>query len=164
MADQQQKHDEPVDPAAELQRLAQLLTKGAASESRAGRAPSYGNLADLNTFRLLTRAVPAELLTEMVEDCMRLLDTSAAVCEKNGDYALGVFSSDWCRLLDQASRELCGTDDNREALESGKWLCHESCWTQASKVCIETGQPVDIECHGGCLLYTSDAADEGVEG
>ena len=164
MADQQQKHDESVDPAAELQRLARLLTKGAASESRDDKAhvPSYGNLADINTCRLLTRAVPAELLTEMVEDCVHLLDTSAAVCEKNGDYALGVFSSDWCRLLDQASRELCGTDDNREALESGKWLCHESCWTQASKVCIETGQPVDIECHGGIRLFAAPirAGDE----
>ena len=162
MADQQQKHDGSVEPAGELERLTRLLTKGAASESRDDKAPSYGNLADINTFRLLTRAVPAELLTEIVEGCVHLLDTSAAVCEKNGDYALGVFSSDWCRLLDQASRELCGTDDNREALESGKWLCHESCWTQASKVCIETGQPVDIECHGGIRLFAAPirAGDE----
>jgi PAS domain S-box-containing protein len=164
VADQQKKHDEAVDPAAELQRLARLLTKAVASESRDDKAhvPSYGDLADINACRLLTRAVPAELLTAMVEDCVRLLDTSAAVCEKNGDYALAIFSSDWCRLLDQASRELCGTDDNREALQSGEWLCHESCWTQASKVCIETGQPVDIECHGGIRLFAAPirAGDE----
>ncbi|QTA93018.1 ATP-binding protein [Desulfonema magnum] len=115
--------------------------------------PTYGDITELNTCRLIMDSVGKDLLAEIAEDTIDLLDTSVAIYEANGDYAFGMFSSGWCQYLDLASRQLCKTNDNQKALVCGKWLCHENCWNDSAKVAIESGCSTDIKCVGGICLY-----------
>lgn len=117
--------------------------------------PSYGDLTSLNDTRLILDSVGTSFLSDIAEDIMDLLDTSCAVYERNGDYAAGPFSSCWCRFMDHASRALCRTPDNQEAMGSGKWHCHESCRNEAALRTIETNESVDMACRGGVRLFAT---------
>ncbi|MBN2828715.1 MAG: PAS domain S-box protein [Candidatus Cloacimonetes bacterium] len=133
----------------ELKSIEWMLTKRDISTTS-----SYNNV-DMSVYNkdgLILKSIGKDVLSKIIGDYLSLLDSSSAVYEKNGDYAFGTFASPWCGLLDSASRALCPTDDI-EALNSGLWLCHESCWKGVSQKCIETGKPVDILCTGGIHLY-----------
>ena len=123
------------------------------SQSEKIYIPVYGDLTSLNTCRLIKETVGESTLREIAQNYLDLLETSGAIYEANGDYALGIFSSGWCQCLDSASRDLCKTEDNVTALNSGKWICHECCWNEASKESIKTKEPVEVECKGGIHLY-----------
>ncbi|MBC8875178.1 MAG: PAS domain S-box protein [Planctomycetes bacterium] len=138
----------------ELHRIEWLLTKSLPGDSQHTEfRPAYGDVTELNTSRIILDAVGAETLRDIATDLMSLLGTSVAVYERNGDYAFGMFESGWCQLLDQASRDLCNTDDNARALACGKWLCHEDCWNNSATPAMKTGEPTDIACVGNIRLY-----------
>jgi len=115
--------------------------------------PVYGDVTGSNTDGIILKALGKANLTNIVNDFMSLLETSSSVYELNGDYAMELLSSGWCKFMDQSSFNLCATTNVNEAACSGKWLCHESCWNKASVKAIETGMPADVECNGGIHLY-----------
>lgn len=137
-----------------LKQIEWMLTKKSADTNIQYSGQPYGDLTELNHGGLILKSVGREMLKRIADDYMGLLGTSSVIYEANGDYAFENFGSGWCQLLDQASRKLCSTPDNAAAIASGKWLCHESCWSACSQKAIATGEPVDIGCHGGIRLYS----------
>jgi two-component system, cell cycle sensor histidine kinase and response regulator CckA len=148
--DTTQKH-----AAEEQLKAIEWMLRPGKKEDRTGTdfIPAYGDISEIAEMHEIRDAVGREMLEKLVYEFLDLLGTSAAVYEKNGDYALGIFSSDWCRFLDTASRGRCTTPDNREALHCRKWHCHESCWRDASKTAMDRGEPADVACAGGLHIY-----------
>ena len=72
----------------ELQRIEWLLTNKIESDRKTAYSPQYGNLVELNTSRVLAETIGEKILTDVVDDYLDLLESSAAVYEANGDYAL----------------------------------------------------------------------------
>ncbi|MFG0253809.1 MAG: PAS domain S-box protein, partial [Rhodopirellula sp. JB053] len=138
----------------ELRRIEWLLTKSMSGIMQEfDRQPAYGDLTELNECRLIADAVGRESLHDIAVELMSLLGTSISVYESNGDYACRLLYSDWCRCLDQSSRELCDTIDNREALRSGKWIHHLQSWDRAAASAIECGRPVNHVSGCGSRVY-----------
>lgn len=139
---------------SELRKIEWLLRKSVREETPEEKKKGlYGSLMQINESRRILDATGEEVLLDIGREHLVLLDTSAAVFEKNGDYAIRIIQCGWCRCLNEASRRLCTTDNDREALRCGKWLCHESTWSRAACIAIDTGKSVDVECDGGMHVY-----------
>jgi PAS domain S-box-containing protein len=147
-----------------LKRIEWLLTKSLRQIPSSGEENhkiSYENIRGISKGQVLLETVGDEVLKDVISDFLNLLETSAAVIEKNGDFVLWTFSSGWCQTLNSASRKLYDTPGNQEAAASGKWLCYESCWNNAAKISIETKQPVDTSCFGCINIYAVPVIADG---
>ncbi len=113
----------------------------------------YTDLTELNKDGLIKNSIAKDLLYDISNDYLKMLETSSSINEINGDFAFGVFSSKWCRFLDNASFTLCGAKSVKDADNCEKWLCHQSCRKNISKLVGQTRQIVDIKCAGGLGLY-----------
>ncbi len=111
-----------------------------------------GDPVSTSSSHLILNSVGAETLHDIVSEHLQLLETSAAVYERNGDYADEILTSGWCRTMSAASRKLCNTDDDRVAASCGKWHCHHSCWNDTASRAIAEERPVDLPCAGGLRL------------
>ncbi len=101
------------------------------------------------TSRLILDAVGKDVLEEIILDTLNLLGTSAAVYEKDGTCSMGIFSSGWCRYLDNS----CRNDEVGNDLEEGGLLCHHRCWSESTQLSREADGPVDRPCPGGLHIY-----------
>lgn len=144
---------------AEVNAIGWLLREGGKPFEMPKPQP-YGDLTELNTEPTVLGRVGKDLLINVAGDALHLIGTSGEVCEKNGDYASCLVASDWCRFLDQTSRDQCGTADNRAALASGRWHCRES-GREAALLAMETGKPADIPCKGGINVYAAPILVDG---
>jgi signal transduction histidine kinase len=99
--------------------------------------------------RLILDTIGEKVLEGILVDTLNLLGTSAAVYEKDGTSSMGVFSSGWCRYLDNSFRN----DDEGNDLEAGGFLCHHRCWSESTKLILEENGPVDRPCPGGLRIY-----------
>ncbi|MBF0458719.1 MAG: PAS domain S-box protein [Nitrospirae bacterium] len=103
-------------------------------------------------------------LKDIQDSYLQYLESSAAIYEVNGDYAVSLFTSGWCDFLNKASRAMCGDVPDDEAMKSGRWICHEDCWATSLKS-IKDKRPFERECSGGCVIYAAPiVADDIVIG
>ncbi len=112
----------------------------------------YGDLSEIGTTRVLRDAVGGDVLAEIVQDYFDLLETSTVIYEANGDDALGIFGSAWCRFLHGESRDRSGNGANPEARTCDQGPCHDACW-ETTRQAMELGHDVDRACAGGIRVF-----------
>ncbi|MFI4913288.1 MAG: PAS domain S-box protein [Sedimentisphaeraceae bacterium JB056] len=142
---------------AKLEQIEWMLSKEVISstEEKSSRSNSKEickKFSGIEANSIILNAIGKEMLSNITTDYMDLMGTSSAIYERDGNYTLGIFSSGWCKTLDDASRKLCNADSN-ELSECSKWHCHQSGKNCAQKA-VESGKPVDSECNGGLRIHS----------
>lgn len=111
------------------------------------------DLAPVNPPRLILDAVGPELLRSILGDYVDMLETSAAVYERNGECAFGIHASGWCRFLGDPARKPCHTPGQGCSFPFVPGDYPETCCGDVSRLAMEASNPLDIACHGGMRFY-----------
>lgn len=146
------KEERSQDPQEEnLRRIEWMLTN--TSDEVDSKVVTDGSIRSVDTeeksTRLILDAVGKNVLERIILDTLSFLGTSAAVYEKDGTCSMGIFSSGWCRYLDNT----CRNDDEGNDMEEGGLLCHHRCWSESTQLAEEANGPVDRPCPGGLRIY-----------
>jgi PAS domain S-box-containing protein len=123
--------------------------------------PSYGEIGNPEGEHAILDAVGKPMLLDTVNGFALLLGGSAAIYEKNGDHAVCVFGSEWCRNLDESSFRATGCEDPLKAIESGNWLCRERCQRDLVRPTLESGAETEHICPSGLTLYAVPISARG---
>ena len=137
------------------------LSTGAGSWQRDASVRGPDDLAGVNARHLLADTVGRDLLAQIARDFLDLVGSAAGICEKSGDCVVGVFGSGWCEFLNAVSAGQSGAVGGKQPAECGKGGCLEVCGREATKACVETAEPADIECAGGMRVYAVPIWAEG---
>ena len=107
---------------------------------------------------LARRSLGEEVLRDIVDDYLDLLDTTAAVHERDGEFAVWERASSWCRMLEENCQGLCRLAEAENTRRQRH--CEDSCskpvrdgpWKQANR----SMRKVVAEC--GCMPYRFEPA------
>ncbi|MHC1743631.1 MAG: PAS domain S-box protein [Syntrophobacteraceae bacterium] len=140
---------------AELRRIEWMLTPRPQVRGNADSLPhaGEGNLTLLSTYRLIRQSVGQALLRDIVSDCMDMLETSVAVCERNGEQAFGIQASGWCGFMGDSERSPCHPPTSRTVLSGDPCACQDCCCRDVSRRAMERAEAVDVACRGGMHFY-----------
>lgn len=136
-----------------LRRIEWLLTKPNTTRSQRSHATAKRCEAAASSShdRLLVDSLGEEVLRDIVGDYLDLLDTTAAVHERNGEFALWERASNWCRMLEENCQGVCRASNSGTPCQQRH--CEESCSKPVARRAMETGEPVDAESCCGMRMY-----------
>lgn len=102
---------------------------------------------------ILSRYLDKALLVDIARNHLNILETSSTIFAHDGECVQGFFSPRWCGFLSEAFCKVPGQpDDNGSETHVISPVC-VSCWSDAAKTSVESGEPVDAPCRGGLRLY-----------
>jgi signal transduction histidine kinase/ligand-binding sensor protein len=99
----------------------------------------------------ILNSIDESILADIVNDFHELLGTTTSLIEKSGDCALNLSSSEWCRTLDTASKNLRKGESCKENPEN--WLCNDFCRKGALENVNRSGTAVEFSCAGGLNVF-----------